>query len=312
VALVLLLGGLGLLALPGAARRLGRQLLPAEWARLSAGLLLGGAAVVWVSAVLFAAPTVLRALGVPHLAEACERMLGPLTPGGAAVGWSALAVVVALPMFSAVGFVRGRREQRRCQIEPWLGQHERFGRHDLVTLPTDALLALSVAGCQSQIVVSRGLVAALSPSELAAVLRHEAAHLEHRHQRFLLLASALEHGFAVVPFVRRSTRALRAALERWADEAAAGGECASRAVLRSALLGVTMAIVNPAVAAFAAAETVIERLDALDGDAGRPSALRHVAVYLPALAVSAAVLVALGVWAGNVQALLAMSGRCPT
>jgi Zn-dependent protease with chaperone function len=312
VALVLLLAGLGLLALPGAARRLGRQLVPAEWARLSAGLLLGGAAVVWLSAVLFAAPTVLRTLGVPHLAEACERMLGPLTPGGPAVGWTALAVVVALPVLSVVGFVRARREQRRFHIEPWLGQHERFGGHDVVTLPTDELLALSVDGCQSQIVVSRGLVAALSPSELAAVLRHEAAHLEHRHHRFLLLASALEHGFAVVPFVGRSTRALRAALERWADEAAAGGECGSRAVLRNALLGVTMAIVNPAVAAFAAAETVIERLDALDGDAGRPSGLRRAAVYLPALAVSAAVLVAFGVWAGNVQALLAMSGRCPT
>ncbi|MDQ3944360.1 MAG: M56 family metallopeptidase, partial [Actinomycetota bacterium] len=258
MALVLLLGGLGLLALPGAARRLGRELVPAEWARLSAGLLLGGAAVVWLAAVLFAAPTVLRALGVPHLAEACERMLGPLTPGGPVLGWSALAVVGALPLFSAVGFARARREQRHFQIEPWLGHHERFGGHDLVTLPTDELLALSVDGCPSQIVVSSGLVAAVSPSELAAVLRHEAAHLEHGHHRFLLLASAIEHGFAVVPFVRRSTRALRAALERWADEAATGGECASRAVLRNALLGVTMAIVNPAVAAFAAAETVVE------------------------------------------------------
>lgn len=312
MAVVLLLGGLGLLALPGAARRLGRQFDPAEWARLSAALLLAGATVVWLSTALFAAPTVLRALGVPHLAQACERMLGPLAPGGPTVGWTALVLAAALPALAAVGIVRARREQRRFHIEPWLGEHERFGPHDLVVLPTDELLALSAAGCPSQIIVSKGLVDTLSPSELAAVLRHEAAHLEHRHQRFLVLTTALEHGFTVLPFVGRSTRALRAALERWADEAAAGEEGASRAVLRGALLGVTMALVNPALAAFAAAETVIERLDALDGDASRPSALRRVAVYLPAVAVSAAVLVALGAWAGDLRALIAMSGRCPT
>jgi Zn-dependent protease with chaperone function len=311
VALVLLLGGLCLLVLPGGARRLGRQLDPAEWARLSAALLVSGAAVVWLSTVLFAAPTVLRAAGVPHLAEACERMLGPLVLGGPAVGWSALVLAVALPVLSGVGIGRARRDQRWCHVEPWLGEHERFDGHDLVVLPTVEMLAVSVQGCPSQIVVSKGLVDTLSPTELAAVLRHEAAHLEHRHHRFLVVATALEHGFAVLPLVGRSTGALRTALERWADEAAAGEGDVARATLRSALLGVTMAIVDPALAAFAAAETVIERLDALDGDLSRPSAFRHAAVYLPAVAVSAAVLVALGAWAGDVRALLAMSGRCP-
>ena len=312
MALVLLLGGLSLLALPGAARRPGRRLDPAEWARLSAALLMVGAAVTWFSVVLFAAPTVLRAVGVPDLADACERMLGPLAPGGPTVGWSALVLAVALATLTGSGAGRARRDQRRFHIEPWLGEHERLDGHDLVVVPTDELLALSVDGHPSQIVVSRGLVGTLSPSELTAVVRHEAAHLDHRHQRYLLLAAALEHGFAVVPFVGRSTRALRAALERWADETAAGAEGESRAVLRAALLGVTMAIVNPAAAAFGAAETVMERLAALDGDVSRPSALRRAAVYLPAVTVSAAVLVALGAWAGDLRALLAMSGRCPT
>lgn len=312
MAVVLLLGGLCLLALPGAARRLGRQFAPCEWARLSAVLLVTGAVVVWLSAVLFAGPTVLRAAGIPRLAEACERMLEPLAPGGPIMGWSAFALVLALPLLTGVGVARARRDQRRFQIEAGLGEHHRFGPHELVVLPTDEVLALSVAGCSSQIVVSQGVVDTLSPSELAAVVRHEAAHLEHRHQRFLLLAAALEHGFAVVPFIRPSTRALRTALERWADEVAAGEDSASRAVLRRALLGVTLALVNPAVAAFAAAETVIERLDALDGRVTRPSIVRRAAVYLPAAMVSTAVLLALGAWASDLWALLAMSGRCPT
>lgn len=312
MAIVLLLGGLCLLALPGAVRRLGRQLAPAEWAWLSAALLAAGAVVVWWSAVLFAGPTVLQAAGVPHLAEACERMLQPLAPGGPAVGWSAFALVLALPALTAVGAARARRAQRQFHVEAGLGEHQRFGPHDLVVLPTHELLAWSVTGCCSQIVVSKGLVDTLSANELMAVVRHEAAHLEHRHQRFLLLAAALDHGFAVVPFVRGSTRALRAALERWADEVAAGEEGLSRAVLRSALLGVTLALANPAVTAFAAAEMVIERLDALDGEVTRPSILRRTAVYLPTALMSVAVLVALGAWAGDVWALLAMSGACPT
>lgn len=311
MAFVLLLAGLLLLAFPGAARRLGRTLDPAEWSHLCAATLIGGAVVVEVSLVLFALPTGLRAVGVSSLAAACERMLAPLAPGGHIAGWSAAAVAVALPVLTGIGVLRARRHQRRFHVEPWLGGHQAFAGHDLVVLPTDELFAVSVDGFPSQIVLSQGLVDVLSASELSAVLRHEAAHLEHRHGRFLLLATALEHGFALVPFVGRSIRALRAGLERWADEAAAGERGSSRLVVRDALLGVTWALVNPAVAAFGAADCVVERLDALEGEPAQPSALRRAAIYLPAVAVPVAVVVALGVWAGDARAVLAMAGTCP-
>ena len=311
MAAVLVLGGLALLALPGALRRLGRQLPPAEWARLSALVLVVGAAVAEAATVTMAVPTVLRAVGVPALAAACERMLGPLVPGGRGAGWAAAVVAVALPALAAVGALRTRRSQRLFHIEPWLGRHQAFDGYELVVLPTDSPMALAVDGPRPQVVVSEGLCCALSPAELEAVLHHEAAHLAHGHQRYLLLATAVEHAFVFWPLARRSTKALRAALERWADESAAGGGTASRAVVRCALLRVTGALVDPALAAFSAAETVVERLDALGAAPPRPSALRRAGVYLPGLLLGAGVLVLLGVWAGEVRAVVAMAGRCP-
>lgn len=311
VALVLLLGGLLLLAFPGAARHLGCTLDPAEWSRLCARTLIGGAVVVEASLVVFALPTGLRAIGVSSLAAACERMLAPLAPGGPLAGWSAAAVAVALPVLTGLGVLRARRHQRRFHVEPWLGDHEPFAGHDCVVLPTGELFAVSVDGFPSQIVVSQGLVDALSAEELSAVLRHEAAHLEQRHGRFLLLATALEYSLALVPFVGRSARALRVGLERWADEAAAEERGSSRAVVREALLGVTWARVNPAVGAFGAADCVAERLDALEGEPAHPSPLRRAAVYLPAVALFVGVVVALGVWASDARAVLAMAGTCP-
>ena len=308
---VLVLAGLCLLALPGAIRPLGRRLAPTEWSWLCIVALVAGASVVELSFVLYATPTVLRAAGVPELAELCERALGSLLPGRAALGWPAAAVAVAFPAFAGRGALRAYRSQRVMHVESWLGEHGRFGDHALVVLPTDGVLAVCSNGPTPQIVVSQGLVSALSPEELDAVLRHEAAHLEQHHQRFLVVAGALDYSLAVLPFVRKSTATLRIALERWADEAAAGTSGASRAVLRRALLGVTAAVVSSAVPAFSAADTVVERLTALDDEPPRPSALRRVATYVPAVVISATVLAALSSWAGEARHLLAWASHCP-
>ncbi|HZA76479.1 MAG TPA: hypothetical protein VE623_08830 [Acidimicrobiales bacterium] len=93
---VLLSVGVVLLTLPGLARPLGRRVAPSEWAHLCAVSLAGGAAVVELTLVLYAAPTVFRAVGAPLLASLCERMLGPLVPGGAAAGWAAAVVAAAV------------------------------------------------------------------------------------------------------------------------------------------------------------------------------------------------------------------------
>jgi fatty acid desaturase len=71
-------------------------------------------------------------------------------------------------------------------------------------------------------------------------------------------------------------------------------------------------MVHPAVAAFSAAETVAERLDALSRDRPRRSGLGRVAAYAPAGLITAAVLAALVAWGGEAAHLLALAGHCPT
>ena len=110
--------------------------------------------------------------------------------------------------------MRTRAAQRRCRIEPWLGRHEGCEGYELVVLPTTSPLALAVDGGTPQIVISEGLIDALSSDEVDAVLRHEAAHLANGHQHYLVAAAAVEHSFALLPFARRSTRALRVAAPR--------------------------------------------------------------------------------------------------
>lgn len=305
MAAVFFVAGLCLLALPAAGRRLGRRLAPAEWSRFCLAALLAGAAMVELSLALYAVPAVLRVLGAHELAHVCERVL----PGGARLSPPAVIGAVAIPLLAAIGALRASRQQRAVHVDAWLGEHRRYGTHDVVILPTDCVVAFCAQGRPPQVVVSEGLVNSLSAEELEAVLGHETAHLRHGHQWFLLLASTLEAGFVVVPHVRRSTAVLRTALERWADEAAAAAG-ASRATVRQALAGVTAAGVNPAVAAFAAEDTLAERLDALGDDPPRPSTLRRLAAYAPALVVGAVVFGALIMWGGELGHLLARA-HCP-
>lgn len=117
----------------------------------------------------------------------------------------------------------------------------------LVVVPSRRIFAYGIAGQPSQVVVSDGLVGTLANDEFAAVLRHEATHLRHHHERHLLLAGVIEHTLGLPPLVRRSVAVLRCALERWADEEAATSE-AERATIRSALLRVTEAMVAGEVA----------------------------------------------------------------
>jgi hypothetical protein len=310
---LLVASGVGLLALPALTRRLGRRLAPREWAILCTVAIGGGALAIEGAAVFVAAPTVLRAVGVPALASACERMLGPLTPGGPVAGWAATGVAATIAAFAALGVVRAERGRRAVRVGPGVGEHRPLGSVDLVVLPSRRPIAVTVPGDRGQIVISDGLVAALSPEQLDAVIRHERAHLTHRHHRYLTLAAAVEQAFVILPPVRRSTATLRLALERWADEEAASGGPEARRALHAALLAVVEAtLASPALAALAAPDGIIERLDALSAAAPQPPLTSHAFLYTPGTLLGGTMLVAVGSWAGAARALLAMAGRCPS
>lgn len=310
---LLLLGlGLGLLAIPALVRPLGRRLPPSEWAKACAGLLVIGWVVVEASLLLEAAPTLLRTAGLERLAELCEHALGPVAPGGRVLGLVAGGAATALALLAGRSLLAARHRQRMARVEPGIGWHGQMDGHELVVLPSGEPVAFSTAGRPRQVVLSRGLITALSDSELAAVLRHEVAHVHHRHQRYLLLAGAVERSLGLLPLVRSATAALRCALERWADEEAAGGNATSRASVHAALLRLAELAATPGVAAFTAPGTVAERLAALQADPiGGRAVGRRALVYGPAgLLLGAATATLVGILA-QVPVLHALAGLCP-
>jgi len=312
MAVVLFVAALALLSLPGLARPLGRRLQPSEWARLSAAALIGGALTLETALVVLAAPTVLRALGVPALAAACSRMMGGLALGGAVVGWAAAVVALAVPALAWRGLARARTTHRLARAEPWVGTHRDAGPYDLVILDSDKVLAASVAGRRDQVLLTTALVASLSAEQLTAVVRHEEAHLAARHQSLLVVAAVVDSAFGLFPAVRTSTAALRLALERWADEEAAGTSLAERQTVRDALLGMAEAMVAaPEIAAFSASlENLVERALALDVDPPPPCRPAQVAVWSPTLGLAMLGLVSFGNWLGQARMMLAMAGLC--
>jgi Zn-dependent protease with chaperone function len=118
--------------------------------------------------------------------------------------------------------------RRECQSLPTSS--------DLAVLDDPAPQAFALPGSPGRVVVSSGMLQALSPDERTALLAHERAHLRHRHHVFLLvlrLASALN------PLLRPLAGAGHFAVERWADEEAGAlvGDrpLVARAVARAAL-----------------------------------------------------------------------------
>lgn len=310
MSLVLLLTGLGLLAMPACARGLGRRLRPEEWARLAAAALFAGAVAVEVALVLLAAPTVLRALAVPALAAACTRIFGELALGGANLGLSAAVLAVLLPTLAVRSVIRFRRTQRDMRIESWLGAHQERGGIDLVVLPSRELVAYSVAGENPQVVISQGLAETLDHAELAAVLRHEHAHLRFRHHRYLALAAVVEYS---LPVSRVSTAPLRMALERWADEHAAGKAMERRSTVRAALLVMATSLVAaPDVAAFGGTPTLLERVDALEGAPIVALRTHRIVAYVLIGGLGLLGAFAVAQWIVEARMMLAMAGYCPS
>ncbi|MFC0037235.1 M48 family metalloprotease [Actinomadura rayongensis] len=85
-------------------------------------------------------------------------------------------------------------------------------------LDTGDLVAMAVPGRDGGVLVSRGLLTALTPDQLRVVFEHEASHLRHRHHRHLAVGALAA---ATLPPLRPLNRRLRFAVERWADEDAA-------------------------------------------------------------------------------------------
>jgi beta-lactamase regulating signal transducer with metallopeptidase domain len=89
----------------------------------------------------------------------------------------------------------------------------------------------------ARIMVTTGLLSALTQDEQRVVLAHERSHLKHRHIWWTLTADLAA---AVNPLLRPTARVVAQAVERWADEDAAAEvgdrRLVARTIARAALL----------------------------------------------------------------------------
>lgn len=162
--------------------------------------------------------------------------LGPASP------WALVALLVAISSGSLVrrglALLRARRVVELARAEAT--STFRIGQSPTVEIVVTPAVVGSpfVAGPgASRIIVPAAAWRALSPDEREAVLLHEVAHLRGRHPWLAVGVSAVAGLFAFVPLVSRAERALRAAIEDCADEAAVS-HGASPLALASALVRV--------------------------------------------------------------------------
>lgn len=137
-----------------------------------------------------------------------------------------------------------------------------------------AAYCLPDRGC-GEVVVTTGALGALSPAELEAVLAHERAHLDGRHDLVVSCALVLREAFPFVALFRQAAEALPRMVEMAADDGAV--RRAGRRALASAVLRMAEAA-TPAVALGVGGHGAVDRVHRLvrpgsSGPAGRAFAL---------------------------------------
>jgi hypothetical protein len=145
---------------------------------------------------------------------------------------------------------------------------EAIGRTPLDIEESDEVYAFAVPRLFSgrgrsggSIVVSTGMLSALSADEHSALFAHERAHLGFAHHRYLLTGQIL---VAVLPPLRPLMDRLNWLLERWADEAAAR-EIGNRDVVATAIAHAALSSTDRPSSMFLAfgSDSVVARVEAL-------------------------------------------------
>ena len=123
---------------------------------------------------------------------------------------SGLSAALALAFMAAAGLRAGWRRNRA------IGPPDDRGGVDI--LPSAEPVAYALPGKPGRIVVSVGMLQALTPEERAVLFAHEQAHLDLRHDRYVAVTDLAA---SFVPALRPLGSRVRHATERWADEVAA-------------------------------------------------------------------------------------------
>lgn len=145
------------------------------------------------------------------------------TPGGALAASAGLAlaggVVLRTAFCLAVELLRTRSEREaQRRVLALVGHRESYAGAWLVDHPTPSVYCMP--GRRRKVVVTTGAVTALDRAQMEAVLAHERAHLQARHDVVLLVAAALQAAFPLVPLFRIAREQLGVLVEMHADDLA--------------------------------------------------------------------------------------------
>lgn len=246
-----------------------RVLVRARWPRRSPRMGIG----VWLAVCgSVIAATVLAGLSltvsaarvggdIASILHACAEALrhhyaAPAHPGGLAGATLALLVVVWAAGHVAVALAVGARQRREhadaltllaCR-DPELG---------VDVVEHDRPAAYCLPGRRHRIVVTRAAVDRLTPSQLAAVVSHERAHVTGRHHLVLAMSQGLRRALGFVPLFRVASVELAYLVELAADDAAAHHQ--DRRTVAAALLAVATGPI-PASALGAAGPSALDRI----------------------------------------------------
>jgi Peptidase family M48 len=278
VLLPLLASALFGLVAPGLARRLPPAI--ATWLLSLGGLCAGAgfaASLFLLSLTLVGQLPLLAARG--HWSDAVLHRADPIWPPlaiGALIALSALAVRCLVTAAHRLGALRSAY-RLAATLSP--------AGNELVVVDDAKHQAFAVPGRPGRIVVSSGLLRALTAPQRRGVLAHERAHLRQHHH---VHHTAAQLAAAANPMSFGLPRAVALASERWADESAS--RACTRADVARALVtaaGRTSVARQSSAAVLAVAETeVAARVQALARPA-RPLEVHRLALLLVLLAVIA-------------------------
>lgn len=161
--------------------------------------------------------------------------------------------------------VRAGRVRQRELLDLLVRQRDAL--HGAHVLDHDVALAYCVPGGGGRVVVTSAAVAALDDRQLTAVLAHEHAHLDGRHDLILFGAEVAAAAFPWSRFFRRARRELSVLVEMLADDE--GARRSDRTALATALVDLGQ---NPTPGgAIGATGDTVERVQRLMDSAPGPS-----------------------------------------
>jgi Zn-dependent protease with chaperone function len=165
-----------------------------------------------------------------------------------------------------------RQRRRHRELLALLASPSADGARTMVISHDSPVAYCLPGGARSVTVLSDGLMAALEPDELRAVLIHENAHLSQRHHLLLWAFAAWRQALPWLPTTRLAQEAVNSLIEMLADDVALKTE--SKATLVKAIAIVASGSAGPgaATAVPAARMAFGDAGTGTEADAGQPGA----------------------------------------